>query len=531
MDSGYQTLLDPAQCSAEFLMVLASALDQMDAMAGVLDTRGRLLFANQTSLKNVGTTLDQVLGLPFEETPWLKHSEEARKTTKGLLTRALAGEAPLGRIAYVNPYGEVVPALYSITPIRNLSGEIIALVPEGKVVSDLRDLIDSAPLGIIYLDEKGRLLFANPEMERKFETIGVPRDRIKGKELERLGIYLVDQFWRKVIDPPKEKVVFGHTKMLLCHDENTLHFEVHAAPLRGSADGIRGSVLIMNDVTERNRLEAELLRTRIQAEKMSSMGLLISGVAHEINNPLTSIIGCAEYLVEDGRLEGDASEAAKIIIKDAKRADKIVKTLLGYARKSTPKETIVQVNDIITNSLDICIHEMKTRGIDSVVEFAEDIPPLYVNMNQIQQVVLNLVSNAMDSIEDSGIGDRIVIRTRLDGDWVTIQVENNGPPIPEEHLPRLFDPFFTTKQPGKGTGLGLFIAYGIIEKHGGTIAVDTSFDSGTRFNVHLPLCTSPGALLDSRPATPGWIPATVLVVDHEKDVIESLSICLKDLGC
>ena len=499
--SGSRDILDPARCPIEFLTILAYVFDQMDSLAGILDTEGRIIFVNQTALRSVGASLDEVIGIPFHESPWLRYSEAAKKTSEKLFARALTGEAPLGEIEYVNPDGEVVPALYSISPIRDAKREIIALVPEAKVIADLQNLVVSAPLGIIYLDENGRVLFANPEMELKFETVGIPKNRIKGKRLIGLGIYPADESWSKMTDVLKEEATFGQTKMILLSRGRKLQFEVHSGPLTGRMEGIRGSVLIMKDVTERNRLEAQLLRTRIQTEKMSALGLLISGVAHEINNPLTSIIGCAEYLVEAGQLDRNAHEAADIILSDAKRAARIAKNLLTFARESPQEIIAVHIDEVVTNVLAICIHEMRNRDIRSIVEFGRDIRPVEADRNQLQQAILNIISNAMDAIEESEVGDRITIRTRAKGEFAIIQIENNGPPIPEEHLSKIFDPFFTTKEPGRGTGLGLSIAYGIVEKHNGTITVDTSACAETRFNISLPLSTSAVELSAQEPST------------------------------
>lgn len=164
-----------------------------------------------------------------------------------------------------------------------------------------------------------------------------------------------------------------------------------------------------------------------------------------------------------------------------------MKNFLTFARQSAPEKTTVNINEVITGVLGIRIHELKNRRIKAVLELCQEFQPVEGNVTQMQQVVLNLIDNAMDAIEESGVGDRITVRTCSEGGWVIMEIEDNGPGIPEEHLSKIFDPFFTTKQPGKGTGLGLSIAYGIIKKHGGTITVNTTAGSGTSFTVRLPL--------------------------------------------
>jgi two-component system NtrC family sensor kinase len=138
-----------------------------------------------------------------------------------------------------------------------------------------------------------------------------------------------------------------------------------------------------------------------------------------------------------------------------------------------------------------------------------NIQPVEADVTQMQQVVINLIGNAVDAIEESGVGDLITIRTHIEGNWVIMEVEDNGPGIPEEYVSKIFDPFFTTKQPGKGTGLGLSIAYGIIQKHGGTIIVDTSPNSGTRFIIRLPLFVSLWHQQSGNLSSPAWVPSKV----------------------
>ncbi len=688
---------DLAQDSDEFLKILTSAFDQMVTMTAIMDTAGRIVFLNRSALDTVGFTIDQVKGLPLVEAPWQKHLPESKKITGGMIAKAVAGDSSQVENVLVDLHGEIIPVLFSISPIKGLDGKIVAIVaeakeivelkrlqnrlekerwetqqwtdsmgafiakcdPEGKIIScsqpflkalkmsmedvsgqhicnmtklghstegknllqdtissikdgkkqsvevalsfgksaaepflfsinpildekglisflaveivniseqvGLREmmiakekeysshleqevsevtkalketeqfnknLIDSASMGIIYLDENNSLLFANPEMEQKFEKAGIPRDCIKGKKLAELGIFPAYPSWKKIADPVKQKVTFGQMKMLLNYDEGRrLQFEVHVSPLKSTTEGIRGTVLIMDDVTERNRLDEEMLRTRIRSEKMSSLELLISGVAHELNNPLTSIIGCAEYLNEDASIGEEAREAAKIIVNDANRAGKIVKNLLAFAKKYTSEENTINLNEVLRAVWDIRIHELKNRGIEAVLELDPDIRPIEADATQMQQVILNLASNAVHAIEESGTGDRITVRTIVEGGWLTMELEDNGPGISEKHLPKIFDPFFTTKQPGKGTGLGLSIVYGIIEKHGGSISVDRAYKFGTKFVVRLPLSKSSVVSVIQTAPVPTWLPGRVLVVDDEKNICLTLSKYLADLGC
>lgn len=692
-------MLNPAERHSEFLATLICALEQLDTMAGVLDTQGRFIFANRAALKNIGSTREQIRGFPFSESPWLSnHSPEARKAMDEMIAKALAGEPSVIEDEIIDSDGRLIQVLFSISPFRDTGGKIIALIPEAKVISKLKNLpnrlekerwetqqwidsmgafvvkcdpkgrivgcnmpflamlnmeleeivghyicdtvgwlgysgkdreqlrkavrdagkgekssveakltltgnsqgtflfnaspilnatgqisfvaleitdiseqvilrelmltkekkyssrlekevdkvttalreteqfnknlIDSTPLGIIYLNNNDRVMFVNSEMEQKLKAAGVSGDCILGKKLHELLVFLADSSWKKIADLHKQRIHYGQMRMHLCSKEdNRRQFEVHAAPLRSSMGDVEGTILIMADVTERNRMEEELLRTRIQSEKMSSLELLISGVAHELNNPLTSIIGCAEYLVENTNFSKEAGEAARIIISDAGRAGEIVKNLLAFAIQSASEESTVNLNEVITNVVGIRIHELRNQRIKAVLELDQNIQPVEADVTQMQQVVLNLMSNAADAVGESGVGDLITIRTRTEGSWVLMDIEDNGPGIQEKYLSKIFDPFFTTKQPGRGTGLGLSIAYGIIQRHGGSITVNTAPDSGTCFTIGFPLFVSPWRRQSRNLPSPAWIPSRALIVDDEVNVCKTLSRYLIEIGC
>ena len=692
-----KVFFDPVESSVEFLNILAYAMDQMDTMVGVLDTEGTVLYANQAALRGVGAMIDKVRGVEFLKTPWRNYSFEAIKITKDMIKKGLAGKVSIVEDSVVGPDGKAVPMLFSISPVRDINGKIIALIPEGKVIAEQKNLHDklkkeqweiqkwidsmgafvakcdregriitcnqpflnlmgvplemirgcyicdsthlghssktqkrlqqavkngrnglksnievtltigknsprtslfsvspifdssckvsflaleitdiseqvrlremmivqekeysrrlenevneitkvlketeqfnkklvaSAPVGFIYLDEENRLLFANPDISRKLAKFGISKDYIKGKRLSEFGIHLAGHSWKKVTDPAGERINYGKMKMFFSFNgKKDLRFEVSAAPLRGSSEGVEGTILIMDDVTESNRLEEELLRSRIQSEKMRSIELLISGVAHELNNPLTSIIGCAEHLEVDSDLSNESREAARIIINDARRAGKIVKNLYNFTVKVTLQATVVNINDIIRTVIDIRMHEIKKRGIHTVLELDSSIRPVDANVTEMQQVLLNILRNSVNAIAESGTGDRIVVRTFADGDRLVMEVEDNGPGIPEECLTMIFDPFFTTRQQEKGTGLGLSLVYGIIKKHRGTITVDASFMSGTRFIIRLPFSDTLAATVEPKADRLVWIPSKVLAVDDEYNICVTISKHLTALGC
>lgn len=244
-------------------------------------------------------------------------------------------------------------------------------------------------------------------------------------------------------------------------------------------------VHVMKDMTEMKMLKEQLY----YSEKLASLGLLVSGVAHEINNPLTGIIAYTELLnmrVKDEDVRKDLDK----IMHSAERCKKIVENLLTFSRQKTPSRSLESINDIIDKAIDLRAYWLRTGNIEIVKDYGQNIPPLYIDAQQIQQVFLNLILNAEHAIAESK-KERGMIRflTSFDGEKqrVIVKVTDNGTGIARDVLPRIFDPFFTTKPVGKGTGLGLSISHGIVSEHGGEINVESNVGEGTTFVIKLPV--------------------------------------------
>ena len=274
-------------------------------------------------------------------------------------------------------------------------------------------------------------------------------------------------------------------------DGRNRHFAITASPLR-NAEGLPTDILIVKrDVT----LEKEFQAKYYHAEKMATIGLLAAGVAHEINNPLTSIQGFAEGLqrrmatlaekVEDEALRNDFEEYLDIIRNECRRCSGIVQSLLTFSPRRTAERSSLRLNPLVRNVLRLLHHKLKQHPDDLILlDLAPELPTINGNAAELEQVILNLVLNAFDAVGPSG---RIAIRTREDPDGgVRLQVEDDGCGIAPEHLPKLFEPFFTTKPVGRGIGIGLSTCYHIIQAHGGDIGVDSTPGRGSRFTVQLP---------------------------------------------
>ena len=238
-------------------------------------------------------------------------------------------------------------------------------------------------------------------------------------------------------------------------------------------------------VEERTQQIREMQSVIIRSEKLASLGELAAGIAHELNNPLTGIVLHASIVEKNSELPPKLREELSTITQEADRCARIVKNLLDFSRKTEPRKAMNSVNETIDQALGLVEHLASFQNIEIVKEYAQDLPDLLLDPGQMEQVFVNMFVNASQAMEDGG---RLTLWTGLDmdGGSVLVRVEDTGQGICEEDIGRIFDPFFSTKG-AKGTGLGLSVSYGIIEGHGGTIAVHSELGRGTVFTVTIPV--------------------------------------------
>jgi two-component system NtrC family sensor kinase len=290
---------------------------------------------------------------------------------------------------------------------------------------------------------------------------------------------------------------------------------------------------------EKERLEKELRRSLeelrqvqkrlIQTEKLSALGKLIAGVAHEINNPLTGIIGYAQILLNrKDELEPLVRKGLDVIYEEAQRAARIVQNLLQFARKHPPQRNYTSINSIIEKTLELKEYELRVNNIDVSLDLDPDLPMTMADVHQLQQVFINVITNAQQAIMKAGEPTgRIEIKTESgDGDppFIRITFRDNGPGIPEEVIKDIFDPFFTTKEVGQGTGLGLSICYGIIKEHNGNIYASNSPEGGAIITIELPVVKDITLEMEQvKVGEPGVLPPlNILVVDDEISIQDML---------
>ena len=246
-------------------------------------------------------------------------------------------------------------------------------------------------------------------------------------------------------------------------------------------------LLAMNDdlqqALERLQMSQEQL---LQSEKLAAVGQLVSGVAHELNNPLMAISGYAEMLCQNVQTETE-QRYARSLYNQAERAISIVQNLLSFARKQEAEKVLVSVNDVIQSIVALRAYELNVDNISVETDLCKDIPAVTGDFQQLQQVFLNLLLNSEQAFDGSATGQAISIRTEVMDGRIRVLFSDNGPGIPQEVQSRVFEPFFTTKEVGKGTGLGLSICYGIIRDHAGEIRLESAAGKGTTFTIELPV--------------------------------------------
>ena len=370
---------------------------------------------------------------------------------------------------------------------------------------------DSLSEGIAVVDDAGRVRRANRSLAA---MLGAPIPGVIGRELVEALVGtsppLVDVLAAARAGDRVQPIVLRST---------TLGRAIRVTAARIPAPGAGGAqdqsvVVLVEDVTDQQAMESHL----IQSEKLAAVGQLVSGVAHELNNPLTSIAGLSEFLLEQKELGAKDRGHLRVIHEQADRAGRIVRNLLTFARKGPAEQAPVDLNDVIQQTLLLMSYDLILKDI-AVEKDLGTVPPVLGDRHALQQVLLNLLNNAAQAVAENPPDRPGVIRiaTWFD-DRVRMRVADSGRGITDDALPHLFTPFFTTKEPGQGTGLGLSITYSIVEAHGGRIAVERPAEGGAAFLVDLPPAPAGVALHltpvpEPAPAPPSAKRAILLVDD------------------
>lgn len=309
------------------------------------------------------------------------------------------------------------------------------------------------------------------------------------------------------------------------------------ADLHDDPDGEDQHVaLLVRDVSERRRRDEQrrdIYNQVLQAEKLAALGQTVSGVAHELNNPLATILTVSERLA-DRSLDKPTRRGVKTILQESERAAKIVRNLLTFARKRHTTRSMVDLNQVVRDTFALRAYEQRVSNITTVDGLAAGLPPVFGDPHHLTQVLLNLIINAEQAMLAARGHGTLVMRSWYDAERgvVTLELNDDGPGVPEEAQTKIFEPFFTTKDVGKGTGLGLTVAFAIVEDHGGRIRVESEPGAGASFFIELPAGEAdvrPAPDHAEEPAADG-AGAAVLVVEDEPALATAVSEALEDAG-
>ncbi len=344
----------------------------------------------------------------------------------------------------------------------------------------LRALFDSIPMSMYIVDKKFHLTAIN--MDRA--------NRINATPSELFGRRCYEALYHTPDICPDCKVIdslFGgknttRSKRQRLEDEQHLEWEINTFPILDDANVVTQAIVLEQDVTEKRRLESSL----IQSEKLAAVGQLAAGLAHEINNPLTAIIANTQLLQRELHSNEDAMEMIDLIARAGQRAAQVVRNLLDMARKEEYVFEPLDLDQNLQKAFSLVQHELITHAIKLTYEPGEGLPKILASKDHLQGVWVNILTNAIDSLEDTEQRE-IRVTTCVQNNEVKVVIMDNGKGIPTERLNRIFEPFYTTKAPGRGTGLGLSLCHQIIKQHGGNIHVDSELGVGTIFTIALPL--------------------------------------------
>ena len=492
----------------------------------------RILAVNEAGAELLGMAVSDLVGQAIAEQ--VAPSERAHVAQRE--DRVLAGEPQRYETKIISHRSnEERDVAVASGPFR-VAGDLIGTVATLRDITDpkraqdtlarsearYRHLVESASDAIVTLDANGR-----------FTTVNHAAENISGYRREEL----VGQWFAPMLPDDDLPKALAHFQDALAGETGLFETQFYRKDGEARIISVTYStpqkdeevLCLIRDVTDQKMLQEQL----IQSEKMSAIGQLVSGVAHELNNPLAGISAFAQLLLAEKRFPPDQRTAAETIYSEARRASRIVQNLLTFARQHKAEKVPTTINQVLDDTLELRGYELRVRGIDVRREYDESLPDTMADAHQLQQVFLNLITNAEQAIEKAeGHHHRLTVRTRRVAESIRIDVEDSGPGIPPNLIERIFNPFFTTKPTGSGTGLGLSISLGIVREHEGKIWAENAQQGGARFVVELPIIapTSSSETTAVAPAQPVGDKLRVLVVDDEASVRVSLQRYLASRG-
>jgi PAS domain S-box-containing protein len=472
VEQRYRELFDNIQEGLFFSTPDGRFIEVNDALVRMLGygSREELLQANVRTEVYFSAERHQELGRQMQEHGVVRNHEEALRRRDGSIVYVL-----INAFAVRDSQGKVLQyrgLMLDISGLKNFQSELQRERDfSGKILNNTQSLI-------LVADTAGLISYAN----RRWYDMGYEQKQLLGRPLEDL----VAPGRRGTLSDALTATLAGRQVdnldlQILRGDGRVGHFSVNLSPMRDEQSNVTSLVVVMTDVTDAASLQSKLMH----AEKMAAVGQLVSGVAHEVNNPLTAILGFADLLMENSEVPESARKDLRVILQEAQRTKQIVQNLLSFARQMPPQRKALQLNPILRRTVQLRSYDFQSHGVEVIEQLDQELPNVIGDSHQLQQVFLNILNNAYDAVSEAGRAARIEISTTRKGNSVEISFRDNGPGI--SHPDRIFDPFFTTKEVGKGTGLGLSICYGIVHEHGGEILChNNSSGQGATFVVSLP---------------------------------------------
>jgi len=341
-----------------------------------------------------------------------------------------------------------------------------------------KNILNNTQSMILVLDTAGLISYAN----RRCLEMGFRERDLMGHKLQEFITPSRKTEFSEALRSAMRGVAAENLELPFLRSNGTTgQYSISLSPMRDERGEINSIAVVMTDVTDAAVLQAKLMHT----EKMAAVGQLVSGVAHEVNNPLAAILGFTDLLLENPEVPSSAHDELKIILQEAQRTKTIIQNLLSFARRQPSQREAVQINAVLLQTLQLRTYDFANHGIEVVERFNQNLPAVIGDGHELQQVFLNILNNAYDAVQQTGRVGRIEIQTLHTGANVEIHFRDNGHGIGDQD--RIFEPFFTTKEVGKGTGLGLSICYGIVRAHRGDITCSNNTDgAGSTFVVRLP---------------------------------------------
>lgn len=484
------------QETSDQAVVLSASVNSLNSAVTITDIKQNILYINTAHERMFGYSAEELMG---EKSAVLYPADDpsgvSGKIYEAILMVGWEGE----RLGLKKDEG-VFPIYEKTSVIKDTDGEHIGIV---SVIDDIssrktlehalkeseeryRTFIETAKSAIIAVDEGANIILYNPAAEELFEY---EREEVRHKEFFML-------FPKRHKDILKSKHTlgngsrgnFGRGSVFetegLCKSGREFPIEVSLS--RCKLNGRSVVTAIIFDITERKHMQEQLH----QSAKLAAIGELISGVTHEINNPLAVVIGYSEMILNEPNLDGESRKAVESINREAERAKKVIQNLLSFTRKHTPEKELIQINDVLDTTLGLVSYELNKNRVNVTQDLDPELPQIIADPNQLQQVFMNLIMNAQHAVEEATDKKELRIKSRIKHsrtDFVQMIFEDNGPGIPGDKLSKIFDPFYTSKPKGKGTGLGLSVSFGIIKEHGGDIYAENTGTNGARFIIDLPI--------------------------------------------